>query len=325
MKKRQLTLLIFLVALLFASCKKDEPVIPPPSEVGTIYPNKIYKTVAGTQQALDIYMPTNGDKKNIPVIIYFHGGMWAFNDKNDLNKTYQAKVTTKLREEGFAVVSCDFRQLTQNIEFPINIEDCKDAVRYIRKNAPVYDINPNTIGVWGSSSGGHLALMVANANDTLYSSAFDGVSAKVSYVIDYFAPTDLPDYFEIANQEEFNTLQTTDPDTYTEEVNNVFNFFGVNPSTSDANFFKAQEMTTENSPVTHVHSASPPLLILHGEADLIVPISQSDVLEAKYKAAGADYQYFKYPGATHSFIQISDEQMNDVISKTVDFAKKHSK
>jgi len=322
-----LSISLLSIAVIFSACKKDEPVEPLPSEVGTVHNNTKYKTVGGEDQTMDIYMPTNGASEDIPVLLYFHGGAWSVGDKDDANKTYQAKVITRLREEGFAVASCDFRQLTTNIEFPVNIEDCKDAVRFVREQSPFYKFNSSNIGVWGSSSGGHLALMTSYANDTLYTvdEFLDGTPSTVSYVIDYFAPTDLPAFFEIQNQESFNLLEATDPDTYTEEVTNVFNFFGVDPSTDDAAFFQAQEMTTENSPITHVTSDSPPTLIIHGEADTTAPISQSTTLEEKLKAAGVEYEFHKYDGVTHAFTEITDEQLDDVIDKTIAFAKKYNK
>jgi acetyl esterase/lipase len=152
---------------------------------------------------------------------------------------------SRIAKAGFLVVSVNYR-LAPEYEFPAMIEDVKCAVRSLRAHADLYNLDPNRIGVFGSSAGGHLVSMLGTTDE---SAGFDvgeylKYSSRAQAVVDMFGPADLT--AELANG--------------SDTVNSAFD-----------NFDRALA-----SPVTYVTSDDPPFLILHGEKDALVPIAQSE-------------------------------------------------
>jgi len=93
--------------------------------------------------------------------------------------------------DGYAVASINYR-LSQHAIFPAQIQDCKAAIRWLRANADRYGIDPNRIGAWGPSAGGHLVALLGTAGDV---NDFEvgpnpGISSRVQAVCDFFGPTD---------------------------------------------------------------------------------------------------------------------------------------
>ena len=96
--------------------------------------------------------------------------------------------------KGYAVASINYR-LSQHAVFPAQIEDCKAAIRWLRANAAKYGLDPDHIGVWGASAGGHLVAMLGTTGGV---KEFEGTggnldqSSRVQCVVDWFGPSDLP-------------------------------------------------------------------------------------------------------------------------------------
>src|ERR1051325_2539019 len=117
----------------------------PPVE---IVKNVRYGQAGGGDLLLDVYRPKAASKEPLPAVVWMHGGAWAYGDKeNPLGAT--------LAYQGYFVVSINYR-LAPAHKFPAALEDCKCAVRWLRANAATMRINPDRIGVWGVSAGGHL-------------------------------------------------------------------------------------------------------------------------------------------------------------------------
>jgi acetyl esterase/lipase len=108
------------------------------------------------RQQLDLYLPRSGEAA--PLIITIHGGGWLGGDKAEMP-------FMPFLAEGYAVASINYR-LSQHAVFPAQIEDCKAAVRWLRRNSAQFNIDPDRIGVWGPSAGGHLAALLGTAGET---------------------------------------------------------------------------------------------------------------------------------------------------------------
>jgi len=118
------------------------------------------------------------------VIVWVHGGAWLGGSKD------RCPALSFLRD-GFAVASVNYR-LSQHALFPAQIEDCKAAVRWLRAQATTYMLDPDRIGVWGASAGGHLVALLGTTGDV---KEFDtgghlAHSSRVQAVCDFFGPTD---------------------------------------------------------------------------------------------------------------------------------------
>lgn len=238
------------------------------SKFGTAEKDVNYCTMEGVALKMDIYYPFSGSESPFPVTMFIHGGGWSSGDK-----AYGAGAPEipLLRSAGFLLVSVNYR-LAPEYQFPAMIEDVKCAVRYLRAHASQYNLDPNHIGVWGTSAGGHL---VALLGTTDASAGFDvgeylDQSSRVQAVMDMFGPTDLTAQFSESGNE---------------KGERVFNGFDLALA----------------SPVTYVSSDDPPFLILHGETDPGVPIEQSQILLAKLQAAGVPAELVTVANAGHDF------------------------
>ena len=233
-----------------------------------------YGTGGGRPLLLDILRPkiTLGDP--MPAIIWIHGGAWRFGDKNN-------PPTRPLAARGYFTASIDYR-LSSEATFPAAVEDCKCAVRWLRANAAKYHVDPNRIGVWGGSAGGHLVeFLGTTADDPKFegTGGWKGTSSRVAAVISYFGPSDFT-----RGPEKFQGGRGTA----------VVDFIGGTPEQKSAAYRAA-------SPITHVSKTSAPMLLIHGDHDGTVPVDQSVRMAAALKQAGAEVKLIVVTNGVHGF------------------------
>jgi acetyl esterase/lipase len=240
----------------------------------------VYGEAGGQKLRLDFAKPTLCRGQKVPLVIYVHGGGWRAGDKAGAFQRGDSKMFFEL---GFAVASINYRLAPQS-HFPAQIQDCKLAVRYLRINANALGIDPDRIGLWGSSAGGHLVSLMGTADDDdgLEGPGLEGVSSRVSAVVDHFGPTDLT----------VDLSQTTN-----EGRSMLLDFLGCLPADCPA-------LARQASPVTYVTSDDPPILILHGEKDSLVPYSQAERFAEKLRLAHNACALIKVKNAEHGFIPI---------------------
>ncbi|MBV8520091.1 MAG: alpha/beta hydrolase [Acidobacteria bacterium] len=151
----------------------------------TTYESLEYANVGGTSLQLDLRVPDGAGPH--PVILYLHSGAWITGDRTGGPALRQAT-------RGYAVASIDYR-LAPAWTWPSQIEDCKAAVRWLRANAARFHLDPNRIGVFGTSAGGHLAAVLGTSGgvDTLEGLSLGNpqFSSRVKAVVDLYGPTDL--------------------------------------------------------------------------------------------------------------------------------------
>ncbi|WP_312901619.1 alpha/beta hydrolase [Chryseobacterium taichungense] len=298
--------------------------------VSTLLPEKtalseniIYKTnSAGNPVRLDVYKPKNSVDGKLPVVIYVHGGAWAKGDKTVRANNYIESFILKLVKKNFAVISIDYTLVSDKIHFPLPIEDTKDAVRWVRKNAEKYNFDPNNIGYFGVSSGAHLSLLAAYTGDSEYkgSPELAAYSAKVNYVVDNFGPTDL------------NKLLHTRLGKVPVAVVGLFFkpiveireklVFGISGYSIKTEKRKAIDYLETVSPINDVENGVP-TFILHGNKDKVAPLKQSKKLAKKLKKENVEATLVVVKDGTHGFgttdkaylDQLTDEMVNFIISK----------
>jgi acetyl esterase/lipase len=232
-----------------------------------------YASPGGVPLKLDLYRASGDSAAKRPLIVWVHGGGWAKGSK----ATCRAAILA--RTDGYVVASIDYR-LTDVAPFPAQIEDCRAAIRFLRANATAYGIDPERVGVWGGSAGGHLVALLGTSADH---AAWDvgehlDQSAGVQAVCDFFGPADL-------TQIPRGVRQAGPDGTLTK-------LFGGPVA-------EKGELAREASPVTHVDKADPPFLIVHGTEDTTVPLKQSEILEARLKEAGVPVELMVVEGAGH--------------------------
>ncbi|GAJ13590.1 unnamed protein product, partial [marine sediment metagenome] len=117
----------------------------------------VYARVGDRKLLLDLYLPPKSSAP-LPVIVWVHGGGWRGGSKGSGGRALP------MLDRGFAVVDVGYR-LSGEAVFPAQVEDCKAAVRWVRANAAKYGLDPDSIGAWGSSAGGHLVAFLGTAGD----------------------------------------------------------------------------------------------------------------------------------------------------------------
>jgi acetyl esterase/lipase len=224
---------------------------------------------------MDVYYPRLQPGQVSPAVVYVHGGGWVGGDKSEVGQFAGPVVAS-----GYLVASINYRLAPQH-RWPAQIEDTKCAVRHLRAYAARYGLDPARIGIWGASAGGHLAALAGLARSD---AGFEGTggypeqSSEVAAVIDMFGPTDLgPPY------------DRTFP------IDLIERLVGKQAG-------EAVEELRRASPVTYVRGDAPPFLILHGDMDRVVPLSQSESLHTKLTAAGARSNLVVVKNAGHAFI-----------------------
>jgi acetyl esterase/lipase len=224
---------------------------------------------------LDLYLPGSAAGP-VPVVVHVHGGGWRRGSRRHPLPALGDGFYQGLAASGIAVAAVDYR-LSGEARYPAAVDDVRAAVAWARSALPGYGVTPGPLVLWGDSAGGHLALLVAlsgtepgntgSDNSGLHNAGVDGVVA-------WFPVTDL------------TAMPGDDPGTR-EAL-----FLGAPPS-------RVPDLARAASPITHVHAGAPPVLLMHGDSDTMVPADQSIRLAAALTDAGATATLELVPGASH--------------------------
>ncbi|QJW97859.1 alpha/beta hydrolase [Frigoriglobus tundricola] len=246
-----------------------EPPTGAPGPV-TVERGVLYDTIEKQKLYLDIARP-KGDGPH-PCVVILHGGAWIGGSRKDVsvgdkgkNGKPEPSILEDVAARGYVAVAPSYR-LAPRFPFPAQIQDARAAVRFLRANAKTYGIDPAKFAAAGFSAGGHLALLLGLADkvDGWDAGGNRDQSSRVQCVVDYFGPTDLSLY----------AVSPAVEDAYMVPV------FGKAVKTDPEVYKKA-------SPISYVSKTAPPVLVLHGTFDLIVPIIHSETLLKKLTDAGA--------------------------------------
>jgi len=227
----------------------------------------VYGNVKGRPLRLNIARPKLPPKKPMPIIVYIHGGAWMMGDyKGPENYPFAAK--------GYFTVNIEYR-LSDEAIFPAQIHDCKAAIRWLRAHAEEYGIDPDRIGVWGHSAGGHLAALLGTSHDITEmegDEGSEGFSSSVQAVVDLCGATDL---FQL------------DLDATEKLVGGPLN--------------ERTELVKMANPVTYVTPDDPPFLIIHGDKDPHVPLIHSELLYNALRKANVEATFIIVKNGDHGF------------------------
>lgn len=286
MKSPTIIIIVLLAATLFASAQKASSNLPSDTEFSRDVP---YVKDAHERQKLDIAFFKKGKPR--PLLIWIHGGAFMTGDKSENHAIWP-----ELMSSGYAVATINYR-LSGDARWPAQITDCKAAIRFLRAHAKDYNIAPGRIAVWGSSAGGHLAALVGTSGSAKKLDVGEHLdhSSAVSCSVDMFGPID----FEKMPQ----FKSPTSPEA---------KMWGRATS-------EALDLAREACPITYLSKNTPPLLILHGDADSVVNISQSQLFDAAIKKAGATGDFITLPGVGHSHVAVWMKERDRILA----FFKRH--
>jgi acetyl esterase/lipase len=246
----------------------------------------IYGRKFGTALTLDVFQParTNG----LGIVLMVSGGWFSSHDSISppFIQPFLAHGYTV-----FAVVHGSQPKFTVTEIVP----DIHRAIRFIRHNAAKYGVDPNRLGITGGSAGGHLSLTMAtrgtkgdpNARDLV-----DRESSEVQCVACFFPPTDFLNYGR--------------PGEDAVGVGVLKNFkaaFGPLADTPEGR----QKLGREISPIYFVHSNMPPILIIHGRADTLVPLYQAQTFVKRCQEVGSPAKLIVREGKNHGWADIGKD------------------
>ncbi|MEI6865250.1 prolyl oligopeptidase family serine peptidase [Flavicella sp.] len=264
----------------------------------------VYKTVDGIELDMIIFYPDPEKiQKRNPWMMHVHGGGWAGGSKyKNFRKPFLGTLKSLL-ENGVICVTIEYRRTRGNSHAYDAVVDAKDATRFLLKNAEKYKLDSVKYGVWGGSAGGHLCLLTALGNDLDFQGDTElaGISTEFKCVVSYFPATSLvnPDLV---------------PGSLFEKQQSYTRILGGSLSNK-------LELAKLLSPTEHLTETSPPILLLHGENDKVLPIINSTYMVEVAKERNANVELLTIKNAGHSFkgsnISPSIEELNQYATEFI--------
>lgn len=263
--------------------------------------NLVYVNRSGMELHLHLMLPEDPKRtEGWPLIVFVQGSAWF---KQEIFASIQD--TLRMCERGYAVATVEYRP-SEVAPFPAQAQDAKTAIRFLKKHADEYGIDKNRVALWGDSSGGHTVLMAGFACDgEPDTEEYGEISASVRCIVDWYAPTD------IAMMSYYPSVQDhAGPDSPEGLL------------IGKKNVLENRELADTTSPLRYLTAdrPTPPLLIMHGGSDMLVPFNQSCRLYERMKELGKDVELIKFIKAGHGYGGFHCSQTLDLIEE---FLKKH--
>jgi acetyl esterase/lipase len=304
---RAIAPIVFLVEIVLAcaSSRADEP--PYVRKVDVIYGRKY-----GTALTMDVFTPTKSPN-GAGVVMVISGGFFSSHE------AIQPLFVLPLVNRGYTVFAV-LHGSQPEYTVPEIVKDMNRAVRFIRNHASEYGVAPDRLGVTGASAGGHLSLMLGTAGTTgnpVAKDVVDRESSRVQAVACFFPPTDLLNYgaagHELIHAEDHGL-----------PFRAAFQYREMDPKSrlwvSITDEKRLKEIAREISPVYHVSADDPPTLLIHGDADELVPLQQSQEMIKALEKAGVRAKLVVKPKAGHGWVTMGQD-----ISQIADWFDTHLK
>jgi acetyl esterase/lipase len=247
-------------------------------------------TSAGGPLLMDVYEPETESGPLRPLVIFVHGGGFTGGARSSV-----ARYVSSYTSAGFIIAAIDYR-LAREAPFPAAPTDVLTAVRYFRVNASRWNLDPNRIGLFGTSAGGHLAVFSAVAADTgrFESTVWAGYSSRVQAAVSHFGPMD----------------------------------FVSHPARGGEAVFMGSASAAEISPITYVDTNDPPVFLAHGEQDPVVSIHHSELMYDALQGADIPSQFLRVANAGHGFVAtpagaLINPGLTEIEATTIAFFRKH--
>lgn len=260
--------------------------------------NVRYRKGGSSNWKLDVVWPKAKPETPRPAIVFVHGGGWAAGDKGS---GLWRNMPIAYAKKGYVCISVNYRLIGED-PLPACVSDCKNAVRWLRANAEDYHVDPDRIGAFGTSAGGHLVSMLGLAGaeaDLEGDGPYQEFSSAVSAVCCVAAPTNFPQWFG-----EKIVIKEIGP-----KLSKIFGTDEVN---------KIRDIAIQASPITWVKTnpdPSVPFLVIHGTDDVTVPVFQGDSFAKALEEAKYDVTYLKFDGAGHGVFHQHQQETHPAVEK----------
>lgn len=253
---------------------------------------------------LDLVLPSSD--RPTPLVVYIHGGGWITGSRKGT-----PDLANYFAERGYAMATIDYRytyvrdgitpfpippnDIHPKGEFPDQIVDVKAAIRWLRANAQQYNLDPDNIGVWGSSAGAHLAALAGTVDEVedvegdLYDIEPDvhpEVSGRVQAVVPWYPPTN----FLLMDE------QAGDLGLFPHSVRNSPESMLIGGKITDH-----PDRVAAANPITYIDSEDPPFMFMHGRQDGVVPYEQSKIMYEALREACVEATLYELHDQGHGF------------------------
>lgn len=245
--------------------------------------NVVYSAVDGEAVKMDILAPWSQRYDYLtseprPLIVFVQGSSWRLPTMGE-----EIPQLVQFVKAGYIVATVQHRNSLDGHAFPAFLEDVKTAIRYLRTNAAKYSIDPQRVAIWGTSSGANAALLVGlTGDDHRYkTNDYADQSDAVNAVVSCFAPTDVIDTFKNADRVPGSDILQ-------------YSLFGRDKS-------KWDQIKRQMSPLYQVKAGQqyPPFLLMHGDADQVVPYHQMEEMYDVLQQHGVAVEAYRVKGANH--------------------------
>jgi acetyl esterase/lipase len=275
---------LLLIATTSASLAADKPY--------TRQEDVVYGRKHGMALTMDVFTPK--EKANGAAVLWMVSGGW-----HSSHDAIRAEFAEAFLERGYTVFAI-VHGSQPKFTIPEAVGDVRRAARFVRHNAERFKIDPDRIGVMGASAGGHLSLMLGTTGgdgDPKNPDEVERASSRVQAVACFFPPTDFFNYGEPGKEAlGTGTLSGFKP---------PFDFNELSPTSKRferiTDETRRREIGKQISPLYQVTEDDAPTLIIHGDADKLVPIQQAQVFVEKCKAAGVTSELVTKPKAVHGW------------------------
>jgi acetyl esterase/lipase len=258
-------------------------------------PNVVYQSLGGEEQHVQVIMPAamfampGAPKPKYPLIAYVPGSAWMRQ-----NPMMTLPRMIQVAQAGYVVAIIEYRPTDIGAVFPNQIEDTEAAIEFCLEHAEEYGIDKEKVVVWGDSSGGHTSISV-------------GIRSHVTVkcVVDWFGPT------EIAAMNYYPS---------------GMDHYGVDSPEGkligDKNVLENPELAAAVNPINWLSASkpTPPILIMHGASDNVVPFNQSVRLYEKLRELGKETTFYKLEGGGHGMGGFNSDEC---LQTTLDYIAAH--
>ena len=236
---------------------------------------------------LDLIYPEDMSDKRYPCIVWICGGGWM-----RMDKSAHLSYLSTLAHQGFVVCSVEYRTSNEGC-YPMQIEDVKAAIRYLKAHADRYRIDKEHFGAMGESAGGFLTCMAALDHDKVHDvGEYLEESSSIQAACPWYPPTNL------------STFKYKDAEECAASMESLLLGYNTMRNIKEA---------YNSSPVSKVTKDAPPFLIIHGINDQTVPFEQSEELYDKLIENGCDADLIALEGADHADMQFFQDELWDRI------------
>jgi acetyl esterase/lipase len=245
--------------------------------------NIVFAEVDGVGLILDVFAPT-GKSNGLGIVDVASGAFYS--DRGKIEDHRRAQMFDIFCGKGYTVFAVRPGSITK-FNLPEMAANLKKGIAWVKQHADEYKVDPNRLGLTGASAGGHLASLAAVTAD-------DNTAVKAAGV--FFPPTDFTDYRGVK-------IDDKTPPQLLERVKHFVQTAGSEPASTSELVEKLKKI----SPALLVTDKAPPFLIIHGDADPLVPLDQSKKLLAALEAAGVPAELIVKKGGAHPWPTIHEE------------------